>query len=68
MIYPTLNELAEKVDSRYSLVVAVAKRSRQIVDGSKPLVSIESNKPVTIAVNELNQGKVRYKRPKEGIK
>jgi len=68
MIYPTLNELSKRVDSRYTLVVEVAKRARQLVDGSKPLVSVKSDKPVTIAVNEVNQGKVHYRRTKEGIK
>jgi len=68
MIYPTLNELTEKVDSRYTLVVAVAKRARQLVEGSKPLVSVESDRPVTIAVHELNERKITYKRTKEGIK
>ena len=68
MINPTLNELTEKVDSRYTLVVAVAKRARQLVEGSKPLVSVESDRPVTIAVHELNERKITYKRTKEGIK
>jgi DNA-directed RNA polymerase subunit omega len=68
MIYPTLNELSQKVDSRYTLVVEVAKRARQLVGGTKPLVSIDSDKPVTIAVNEVHQDKIHYKRTKEGIK
>jgi DNA-directed RNA polymerase subunit omega len=68
MIYPTLNELSKKVDSRYTLVVEVAKRARQLVAGAKPFVSIDSDKPVTIAVNEVNEGKVHYRRTKEGIK
>lgn len=33
MIYPTLSTLLDKVDSKYSLVVAVSKRARQLVDG-----------------------------------
>ncbi len=68
MIYPTLDELSKRVDSRYTLVVQVAKRARQIVAGAKPLVSVDSDKPVTIAVNEANEGKVHYRRTKEGIK
>jgi len=68
MIYPTLNELSKRVDSRYTLVVEVAKRARQLVAGAKPLVSADSDKPVTIAVHEINEGKIHYRRTKEGIK
>ena len=42
MIYPTLKTLMEKVDSKYSLVVAVAKRARQLVSGASPLIDEES--------------------------
>lgn len=63
MIYPTLKNLLEKVDSKYTLVVAVAKRARQIVDGQPKLTkSTTSNKPVTIAVYEIAEGKVGYER------
>lgn len=68
MIYPPLSELSKKSDSRYTLVVQVAKRARQLVAGAKPLVSVESDKPVTIAIHEVNAGKIQYKRTKEGIK
>lgn len=62
MIYPTLTSLMEKIDSKYTLVVAVSKRARQIVEGEEPLIKVESQKPVTIAVHEIAQGKVGYKR------
>jgi DNA-directed RNA polymerase subunit omega len=62
MIYPTLKNLLDKVDSKYTLVVAVAKRARQIVDGQPKLTKVNSNKPVTIAVNEIAEGKVTYER------
>jgi DNA-directed RNA polymerase subunit omega len=68
MLYPSLNDLMKKVDSRYTLAVAVAKRARQLVSGAKPLIPTESTKPVTIATEEINGGKVLYKRTKEGIK
>lgn len=64
MIYPTLSSLLEKVDSKYTLVVAVAKRARQLVDGSPKLTKVESNKPVTIAINEINENKIIYERNK----
>jgi DNA-directed RNA polymerase subunit omega len=68
MIYPPLSELSKKSDSRYTLVVQVAKRARQLVAGAKPLVSVKSDKPVTIAIHEVNADKIQYKRTKEGIK
>ena len=66
MIYPTLSSLLDKVDSKYTLVVAVAKRARQLVDGQPKLTKAESNKPVTVAVNEIAEGKVTYERNKPG--
>ncbi|HYF83175.1 MAG TPA: DNA-directed RNA polymerase subunit omega [Clostridia bacterium] len=62
MIYPTLSSLLEKVDSKYTLVVAVAKRARQLVDGQPRLTKVDSNKPVTIAINEINDSKIIYER------
>lgn len=62
MIYPTLKDLLEKVDSKYTLVVAVSKRARQIVDGQPKLTKTTSNKPVTVAVNEIAEGKISYER------
>jgi len=37
MVEPTIDNLMEKVDSKYSLVVAAAKRARELVDGAEPL-------------------------------
>ncbi len=58
MINTTLSSLLDKADSKYSLVVAVAKRARQIVDGQNSLVEMESNKPVSIAIKEISEGKI----------
>lgn len=68
MIYPTIKELLGKADSRYTLVVQTAKRARQLIDGEPKLIDVDSNKPVTIAIHEINAGKIGYKRTKEGIK
>ena len=64
MIYPTLASLLEKVDSKYTLVVAVAKRARQLVDGQPKLTNVNSNKPVSIAINELYEDKITNERTK----
>ncbi len=68
MIYPPLSSLLGKVDSRYTLVVATAKRARQLADGAHKLSKCISEKPVTIALNEINENKITYIRTKSGIK
>lgn len=48
------------VNSRYSIVMATAKRARQLIDGEDALISNTScEKPLSIAVEELNQGQIR---------
>ncbi len=59
MIEPSINELDKFVDSRYSLVCAVAKRARELSDGSEPLVCCTSEKEVSVAACELAQSKIR---------
>ena len=50
---------AKVVNSRYSIVMAIAKRARQIIDGDEPLVYASIDKPLTIAVEELNKGEIK---------
>ena len=72
MIHPSYVDLMEVVNkdveegetpvinSRYSIVMATAKRARQIVDGDEPLVKVSrGEKPLSIAVDELNQAEIR---------
>jgi len=68
MIYPPIAELLEKVDSRYSLAMIVAKRARQLTAGSERRTFVDTNKNVTVAVQEIFEDKVKYERIKEGIK
>jgi DNA-directed RNA polymerase subunit omega len=68
MIYPPLDKLLKKVDSKYTLVVVAAKRARQILDGDPPRVHVRSGKTVTQALFEIDQGLVEYERTKTGIK
>lgn len=63
MIKPPLEELLEQVDTKYALVLAAAKRARQIKDGQLPLVDIDSTNPVTIALEEIATGRVRVEEP-----
>ncbi|NLL69880.1 MAG: DNA-directed RNA polymerase subunit omega [Epulopiscium sp.] len=46
------------ISSRYSVVIAAAKRARQLIDGKDPLISDESIKPLSTAIQELYEGKV----------
>ena len=50
---------APVVNSRYSIVMATAKRARQIIAGDEPLVTAKVDKPLSIAVEELNQVKIK---------
>lgn len=47
------------VTSRYSIVHATAKRARQIINGSQPHLDTDVKKPLSIAVEEFNDSKVR---------
>ncbi len=54
MIYPPIASLIEKTNSRYSLVIATAKRAREISEDE----TREVTKPVIEAVREINDGEV----------
>lgn len=62
MIYPSIDELMTKVDSKYTLVVAAAKRARMLNEEHPPLVKSNSTKEVSIALEEIAAGKVGYER------
>lgn len=61
LVKPTVPELLrESKRNRYSLVIATAKRARQISNGSQPMVSDEEDtSPVTLAADEIGEGKVQ---------
>ncbi len=64
MIDPPISSLLEKVDSRYTLVIAASRRARKISEGARIYTKVDSDKPVTVALNEINEGKVTYTRIK----
>lgn len=68
LIKPTLESLMKRVDSKYTLVTLAAKRARQLTDGDKPLVDVDTTKVVSIAMEEIDQGKITYEAPKADIK
>ncbi len=59
MVKPAVTELLKIVNNRYELVIATAKRARQIAAGSEPLTDVQEKSPVTLAVNEIAEGKVK---------
>ena len=72
MLHPSYTDLMEVVNqdveegatkivnSRYSIVLATAKRARQIIDGSEPLVQAKAEqKPLSIAIDEVNNAKIK---------
>ena len=58
IVKPTVKELLTKVDNRFELVVVTAKREIQIADGSEVLTDVDEEAPVTLAANEIAEGKV----------
>jgi DNA-directed RNA polymerase subunit omega len=60
MLYPSINEIRKKADSRYTLVILAAKRARDIVNGKPKLTQTEVDKPVSIAANEISEDLITY--------
>lgn len=62
MVKPTTAELLQKTgDNKFRLVIATAKRARQIAEGDTKLTQVDEEAPVTIAANEIAEGKVTIK-------
>lgn len=58
IIKPTVTSLLEIVDNRFELVIMTAKRARQIASGSPVLTKVDEKSAVTLASNEIAEGKV----------
>ena len=61
MVKPTVQELLTKTENRYELVIATAKRARQLAGGDEPLTTKKEASPVTLAAVEIAEGKVYIK-------
>ncbi len=81
MIHPSYTELMQEINkeaelgdepvinSRYSVVIATAKRARQIIGGAEPFVEhAAGKKPLSIAVEELYNGDVKILAEDESVK
>ena len=58
IVKPTVNELLDHAENRFALVIATSKRARQIANGDKKQTNADEESPVTLAANEINEGKV----------
>ncbi len=65
MIYPPMAQLLNKVDSRYTVVIMIAKRARMLTNGAQKLTDVDSQKDVTLAINEIAENKIVYRRIKK---
>ena len=68
IVKPTVTDLLEKSKNRYELVIATSKRARQIAMGDEPLTKVKEETPVTLAANEIAEGKVTIIRDDEEVK
>ncbi len=57
MLYPAMKDLLEQVPSRYQLVNVVAQRARKIADSAEETGYPLEEKPVTLAIHEVAEGK-----------
>ena len=66
MTDPTILQLLEKADCRYTLVVETSKRARQLIDGVPPLIDAKDkeNMPLSVAI-DVNRGLITYERSPE---
>ena len=58
MRYPAMNKLTSYVPNRYMLVNVVARRARQIAETAEETGEHLNEKPVTLAINEVAEGKL----------
>ena len=65
MLYPSINTIRTKADSRYTLVILAAKRARDVIDGYPSLTDEDVDKPVSIAANEIADDLITYQEAEE---
>ena len=58
---PSIGELLDKINSRYTLVTVISKRARQLAMGSPKLTNFNSDSEVSVACHEVAEGKVTIK-------
>lgn len=65
MTNPSITELLQHAECRYTLVVKVSKRARSLVAGVPPLINTKEAKVLSIAIEEINRGLIEHNPPNE---
>ena len=65
IVKPSVTELLTKAKNRYELVIATSKRARQIAAGAEVKTNVKEESAVTLAANEIAEGKVKVIEPSE---
>ena len=65
LLYPAIDMLKTKVDSKYTLTIMAARRASDINDGKPMLAISEVEKPISVATLEIAEDFIRYKRDEE---
>ena len=65
IVKPSVTELLTKAKNRYELVIATSKRARQIASGAEVKTNVKEESAVTLAANEIAEGKVDIIEPEE---
>lgn len=65
---PPLNQMMAHVDSKYTLVTVAAKRARATIDNNSDMLHVDMLNPVSLALEEIADGKIEWRRLKDGIK
>ena len=60
MIYPSADKIDKNIESKYALVILAAKRAKQIKEGARSRIHTESVNPLTIALEEIAAGEIKY--------
>jgi DNA-directed RNA polymerase subunit omega len=65
LLYPPIDEIKHKADSRDTLVIMAAKRARDLIAEKPPLVDIDNKVPISIAAEEIVENEISYIRPSD---
>ena len=68
IVKPSVTELLKKAKNRYELVIATSKRARQIADGAELKTKVKEDSAVTLAANEIAEGKIEIINSEESNK
>lgn len=65
MLYPSIDLLRTKVDSRYTLCSLASKRARDLIDGKPAILGDSRERPVSVATDEIAADLISYIRDPE---